>query len=281
MTNVKIVTDSSIQMTPEEVEKYHVTIIPLTVEIDGQQYIDGQDITRAEFSQKMLSSTDLPKTSQPPLGRFVDVFNELGQDGSPILAIMMTKGLSGTADAASQAADLVDSKVTVVDSGFTDRGLAFQVIAAAKMAQAGASINDILLEIQKIRDKTELYVAVPNLENLLKGGRLGNVASSLTTLLNINVVVQLADSKLKVVKKGRGIKTINKFVDGIVEEIAADGAQIDELGMAYVNDATIPNEIAARLHQDWPELNTVIELTSPIIMTHTGKGAFAMIFYRK
>lgn len=281
MTNVKILTDSSVQLTPKEITDYQITVVPLTVEIDNQQYVDGQDITRQEFSQKMLASTNFPKTSQPPIGRFVEAFNKLGQDGSEVLAITLTKGLSGTVDAAKQAAELTSTKVTVVDSGSTDRGMAFQVLAAAKMAQQKATVAEILPAIKHIAEQTQLYVCIPHPENIIKGGRLGKMAATLTSLLNIDVVVQLQNHKLTIAKKGRGIKVIKNFIQSRIEDIDAHGDQISEIGMSYVSDDTLPQQIKQQVQTQFPQIKTTIELTSPIIMTHTGEGAFAIIYYRQ
>ncbi|AXX64572.1 MAG: DegV family protein [Lactobacillus sp.] len=279
MNKVKIVTDSSIQITAEEIKKYEIALVPLSIEIDGQQFIDGETITRQEFVQKMLVSKNLPKTSQPPLGRFVDTFKELGADGSKILAIHMTKGLSGTVEAARQAAQITGLDITVVDSGFTDRALAFQVIEAAKLAQSGADIADILPVIEKIKNQTHLYLGIPNLDNILNGGRLGKVAASLSTFLKINIVVQLKDSKLGILKKGRGIKTIENYMDKVVQQINEDGDKIAEIGISYVDDITLPNQSEQRIHEKWPQLPILNEVTSPVITTHAGKGAFAIMYY--
>lgn len=279
MKKVKILTDSSIQITPEEVERYQITIVPLNVEVGGKQYIDGKTISREEFVEQMLHSDQVPKTSQPPLGRFVEAYDRLGQDGSPILAIIMTKSLSGTIDAAQQAAKMSQADVTVFDSEYTDSALGFQVIKAAEMAAYGATIEQIIPELEKIRDHTTLYVAIPTLENIVKGGRLGKMAATLTTLLNINVVVQLKNYKLSVIKKGRGYKTIQHFVDEVMAEVLHDSQRLKGIGFSYVNDATMPKKLAQLVHEKVPKLQILTRVTSPVISTHTGKGAFAIIYY--
>lgn len=279
MKKVKILTDSSIQITPEEVERYQITIVPLNVEVGGKQYIDGETISREEFVEQMLHSDQVPKTSQPPLGRFVEAYDRLGQDGSPILAIIMTKSLSGTIDAAQQAAKMSQADVTVFDSEYTDSALGFQVIKAAEMAADGATIEQIIPELEKIRDHTTLYVAIPTLENIVKGGRLGKMAATLTTLLNINVVVQLKNYKLSVIKKGRGYKTIQHFVDEVMDEVLHDSQRLKGIGFSYVNDATMPKKLAQLVHEKVPKLQILTRVTSPVISTHTGKGAFAIIYY--
>lgn len=196
MTKIKIVTDSTAGLTPEEVAKYDIHILPLTVEIDGQTY-DATDIEPADFMAKMAASKQLPKSSQPAIGNIVALFEELTADGSEVLAIHLTEKLSGTVLTAQQAADMVDGKVTVIDSDYIARGLAFQVVEAAKMAQAGtASVDEILTKISKIRAKTKLYICVVTLENLIKGGRVGKMQGIIGSLLNIKLIAKLTDGAL-------------------------------------------------------------------------------------
>lgn len=128
---IKIVTDSSVQLTPEEIKENNITIIPLSVEVNGKNYIDGEDISREELVEQ-LRKGNIPKTSQPAMGRFIDTFNELGKDGSQVLAILISDVLSGTFETALSVADMSDADVTVINSKSTDRGLAFQVLVVIK-----------------------------------------------------------------------------------------------------------------------------------------------------
>ena len=116
----------------------------------------------------MANAKALPKTSQPPIGEFVELYDRLGEDGSEVISIHMTKGLSGTVEAARQASNLSSSKVTVIDSDFTDQGLSFQVIQAAKLAQVGAGVPEILAEIERVKQNTKLYIGISTLDNLVK-----------------------------------------------------------------------------------------------------------------
>ena len=279
MSKVKVVTDSSVQITDEEIKKYEITVVPLSIDIDGEQFIDGVTINREEFVQKMLAAQNVPKTSQPPLGRFIDKFQELSADGSKILVIAMTKSLSGTIDAARQAGEMVDADVTVVDSEYTDRALAFQVINAAKMAQKGADLAEILPAIEKIKQQTHLYMGIPTLENILKGGRLGKLAASLSTFLKINIVIQLKDAKINILKKGRGIKTIENYMESVVQKIEENGSKIAEVGISYVDDITLSRKLEQQIHEKLPEIPILTQITSPTISTHAGKGALAVIYY--
>ena len=149
---VKIVTDSSNTMERELAQELGITIVPLTIMVDGVVYSD-LDLKEGQFLELMRASKALPKTSQPPVGLFAEVFSDLASDGSQIIAIHLSHALSGTVEASYQGAVLSGADVTVIDSGFTDQATKFQVIEAARMAQAGASKEDILAAIEGIRKK--------------------------------------------------------------------------------------------------------------------------------
>ncbi|TVV85389.1 DegV family protein, partial [Streptococcus pneumoniae] len=171
MTKIKIVTDSSVTIEPELVKQLDITIVPLSVMIDNVVYSDADLKEEGKFLQLMQESKNLPKTSQPPVGVFAEIFEDLCKDGGQILAIHMSHALSGTVEAARQGASLSTADVTVVDSSFTDQALKFQVVEAAKLAQEGKDIEAILSHVEEVKNHTELYIGVSTLENLVKGGR--------------------------------------------------------------------------------------------------------------
>ena len=181
MTKIKIVTDSSITIEPELARDLNITIVPLTVMIDGVVYSDS-NLKEGEFLQLMKSSKNLPKTSQPPVGVFAEVFEDLSAEDVQIISIHMSHALSGTVEAARQGATLAKADVTVVDSSFTDQAMKFQVVEAAKMAKAGATLEEILQKLEEVKAKTELYIGVSTLENLVKGGRIGRVTGMISSL---------------------------------------------------------------------------------------------------
>lgn len=145
---IKIVTDSSITIEPEIVKALNITIVPLSVMIDGVLYSDS-DFKLDEFMEKMENAKNLPKTSQPPVGVFAEVYDELAADGDQVISIHLTDILSGTVEAARQGSLLSGKDITVIDSDFTDQALKFQVVQAAAMAKEGHSKEEILESIKK------------------------------------------------------------------------------------------------------------------------------------
>jgi DegV family protein with EDD domain len=270
---VKIVTDSTLTIEPELKEALNITVVPLSILLDGQLYKDG-DLSLTEFVEKMSASKELPKTSQPPVGLFAEYYDTLGEDGSEVLSIHLTKGLSGTVEAARQAAQITDTKVTVVDSDFIDQAMKFQVVKAAEMAQAGASVEEILTEIEKIRHNTELFIAVSTMENLVKGGRVSKMAGIVAGLLNIKVVLTMVDGVLSQVTKGRGNKVFAKWIDDLSTKL--EGRKVKEIAISQADLGEYSTKVKDRL-QAYVEKPISLLETSSTIATHAGPGAFAVL----
>lgn len=273
MANIKIVTDSSITIEPEVVEEYGITIVPLSVMVDGVLYSDSE-LGEGDFLRLMQSSKNLPKTSQPPVGVFAEIYEDLALDGSHVVSIHMSHALSGTVEAARQGATLSGADVTVIDSGFTDQAMKFQVVEAAKLAKEGADLDTILARIEEVKEKTELYIGVSTLENLVKGGRIGRVSGLLSSLLNIRVVMEMKDHQLEPIVKGRGNKTFKKWLDELVERLSH--SKVAEIGISYAGTPEWANEMKAQLQSLVETAIPVLE-TGSIIQTHTGENAFAVL----
>ena len=274
MTKIKIVTDSSVTIEPELVKQLDITVVPLSVMIDNVVYSDADLKEEGKFLHLMQEAKNLPKTSQPPVGVFAEVFEDLCQDGSQILAIHMSHALSGTVEAARQGASLSTADVTVIDSSFTDQALKFQVVEAAKLAQEGKDMEEILSHVEEVKNHTELYIGVSTLENLVKGGRIGRVTGLLSSLLNIRVVMQMKDHELQPIVKGRGAKTFKKWLDELTSSLTE--RSVAEIGISYSGSADWAKEMKESLQAYVEKPISVLE-TGSIIQTHTGENAWAIL----
>ncbi len=273
MTKIKIVTDSSVTIEPEVAKELDITIVPLSVMVDGVVYSDA-DLEEGEFLRLMQSSRNLPKTSQPPVGVFADIFEHLAENGAQIISIHMSHALSGTVEAARQGATLANADVTVVDSSFTDQAMKFQVTEAAKLAKEGASLEEILAKIEEVKEKTELYIGLSTLENLVKGGRIGRVSGLISSLLNIRVIMQMKDHQLEPIVKGRGAKTFKKWLDDLT--VSLQNKQVAEIGISYAGSPELALEMKESLQPYVKKTISVLE-TGSIIQTHTGENAWAVL----
>lgn len=276
MTMIKILTDSTVQLSKEEQERYQITVVPLSVMLENTIFYDGETINKTEFLQKMSESESLPKTSQPAIGRFVETFNEIGNDGSPIIAILAASYLSGTFQAAQQASQLTSADVTVIDSGTVDRALSFQVLKAAELANKGQSAEEILHAIKNIKSNSELYVGIVHLENLIKGGRIGKVMGRVSTMLNMKLMLRVTNTGLELETKGRGLKTLQKKVYALIDHMKT--SSVKEIGVTHVGLTPFIEKIIAQLKENFPQADFYIDYASPTLMSHAGKEAFAISY---
>lgn len=276
MTPIKIVTDSTAELTQDVIEQLGIAVVPLTIHVDGQDYLDGVTLSAEEFIGKMKQSKELPKSSQPSAGTFTEIYDELGKDGSEILSIHMTGGMSGTVKSAESAASITSSNVTVVDSRFISHALAFQVKEAARLAQQGKSMGEILRHLDRVRENTRLFVVVDTLDNLVKGGRIGKGRAMLGSLLSIKPIASLAGGEYTPVAKARSYKQVitylmNEFTkDSAAKRVKAVGiAQADGYQMA----TPLKEAIEATGFKD-----VKLSFTTPVISTHTGPGAIGFMY---
>jgi DegV family protein with EDD domain len=280
LTNIRIVTDSTADLTNEEIEKYDIEVVPLTISVNGQVFVDRVDITPSEFIKKMKESDELPKSSQPSSGTFLEVYDRLGSNGFQVLSIHMTGGMSGTVQSAESAAKMTDSNVTVIDSQFISRALSFQVIEAAKMAKQGCKMEDIVNRLNQMRQNTRLFVVVDTLENLVKGGRIGKGRAILGSLLNIKPIAMLQDGVYTPVGKVRSHAQAAKYLANYFLE-DSNGKTIKEVGLVHADGYGLASKVKQAILEkvNYEQIN--IQETTPIISTHTGPGAIGFMYYRE
>ena len=281
MSRIIIVTDSTADLTEQEIQDFNIHVVPLNITIQEEHYLDGETITKEEFKNKMIASSELPMTAQPSIGRFVELYDELGKDGSQIISIHLMNSISGTVNAARQAADITESTVTVVDSDFTSRSMGIIVREAANAAKEGKSAEEVLAVIESTRQRTKLYLTVLNLDNLIKGGRISRVMGAFSNLLNIKLFLEVINGKIEIVQKGRGLKSLQKKYDEVFEEMKACPNGIQEIGIMHAGLNEFNQSQIDTLRELFPDAKLTIVMTSPIIMSHTGVDAMAVTYLTK
>lgn len=281
MSRIIIVTDSTADLTEQEIQDFNIHVVPLNITIQEEHYLDGETITKEEFKNKMIASSELPMTAQPSIGRFVELYDELGKDGSEIISIHLMNSISGTVNAARQAADITESTVTVVDSDFTSRSMGIIVREAANAAKEGKSAEEVLEVIESTRQRTKLYLTVLNLDNLIKGGRISRVMGAFSNLLNIKLFLEVINGKIEIIQKGRGLKSLQKKYDEVFEEMKACPNGIQEIGIMHAGLNEFNQSQIDTLRDLFPDAKFIIVMTSPIIMSHTGVDAMAVTYLTK
>ncbi|HAQ08647.1 MAG TPA: fatty acid-binding protein DegV [Bacillus bacterium] len=278
MNKIKIVTDSTCDLSAEMIEKLDITVVPLSISINGETYLDKVDLTPEEFILKMKSSSELPKSSQPAAGAFLKVYDELGGQGYDVISIHMSGGMSGTVRSAESAAQMTTANVRVVDSRFISKGLGFQVLEAAYLAAEGKTVDQILERLNIVREQTRLFVVVDTLENLVKGGRIGKGRALIGSLLNIKPIASLEGGEYSPVSKARSHSQVVKFLNN---QFAADvkGKTIKGVGLVHAEGLQLASKLKQAIMDSTGYEDINIEDTTPIISTHTGVGAIGFMYY--
>ncbi|UII54507.1 DegV family protein [Cytobacillus spongiae] len=278
MMKIKVVTDSTVDLSDELVKEYNIEVVPLNIYIDGESYLDRVDITPVEFLHKMKESKELPKSSQPAVGSFLEVYDRLGEEGYEVISIHMTSGMSGTVQSAENAAEMSSTSVTVIDSRFISKALGFQVIEAAKMIKEGKTVDEIVQHLNEVRKHTRLFVVVDTLENLVKGGRIGKGKALIGSMLNIKPIASLEGGAYNPVSKARSYSQVVKFLS---KQFAEDvkGKTIKGVGIAHAEGLELANKLKDSIQEVTGYDKCTIEYTTPIISTHTGQGAIGFMYY--
>ncbi|MED4026645.1 DegV family protein [Priestia megaterium] len=278
MAKIKVVTDSTIDLTLEEAEKYGIEMIPLCINIDNETYLDRVELTPTDFIEKMKNSKELPKSSQPAIGSFVEVYERLVSEGYDVISIHMTGGMSGTVRAAESAAQMVEGNIAVVDSMYITKALSFQVFEAVKMIEDGHTVEEIITRLEEVRQNTNLFVVVDTLENLVKGGRIGRGKGLIGSLLNIKPIASLADGVYTPVAKVRSHSQIVKFLTKQFEE-HTEGKSIKGVGLVHADGFGLASKLKESIVKARGYTQFPIEDTTPIISTHTGIGAIGFMYF--
>jgi DegV family protein with EDD domain len=278
MKKVKIVTDSTVDLSNEVLDEYGVEVVPLHFTIDGEAFIDRVTITPDEFMKKMKAAKELPKSSQPSVGEFLDVYDRLGEDGSEILSIHMSGELSGTVRSAQHAAAMSKANVTVVDSQYISCALGFQVLEAAQLAKEGKSTAAIVSRLQDVRRHTRLYVVLDTLENLVKGGRVGRGKALVGSLLNIKPIAALADGMYTPIANVRSYSQAIKYLTNQLISDIGDKT-VRKVAIAHVDAFAFAERLKQSIIEAIGYQHVHIVQTTPVISIHTGAGAVGLMYY--
>ncbi|MGE5654664.1 MAG: DegV family protein, partial [Bacillota bacterium] len=218
---IRIVTDSTADISPEVAAEYGIDVLPLSVIVGDHVYRDGIDLTPSQFYPILAASPVLPTTSQVSPGQFMQCFQRLVQDGYEVISIHLSQGLSSTVETARSIAQQVgQGKVTVFDSQFLSLGQAFQVLEAAQMARAGHTVQQIIDRLDQIRAKTELLFTLDTLEYLRKGGRIGKVQAILGQLLNLKPLIRVENGVYVSFGKVRSqAKAMEEFIHFVRDKV--------------------------------------------------------------
>lgn len=265
---VKIVTDSTSDLTHEIASTLGITVVPLYVNLGGVTYRDNIDLTTEDFYQKLGQSATLPTTSSPSPGSFTEVYDRLAAETDEILTITISSKLSASYKTAVAGREIRKSnaRVEIIDSLSAIAGLGLIVISAAKAAQAGQSLDEVINVTRSSMKRVEFRIAFDTLEYLKRGGRIGAAQAFLGSMLKVNPILTIKDGVIEGVARPR---SRTKAMDFLYDFVASY-AHIEEM---VIEDANTPDDVETlldRLSSIFPRERIYRMKVSPVIGTHVG-----------
>ncbi len=271
---VKIVTDSLSDITSDIAEGLGITVVPLTVSFGQESFLDRVTMTTDEFYYRLTHDANWPKTTQPPPGDFVNVYNELAKETDEILVITLSSKLSGTYESALNAKSMVEKKcrIEVIDSQTVAMGLGLIVIAAAKAAQTGANLDKLTDLVRRAMSRSHLIAYFDTLKYLAKGGRIGKAQGLLGSLLSVKPILTVKDGEMAPLTRMRslvaGMDYLYKFVAGF--------PKIEELAVEHCTTPDEADKLVERLGSLFPKERIYKSTISPVVGTYAGPNAMAV-----
>lgn len=279
MSNIAIITDSASDI--KQNNNKNITVLPLTVSFDDNHYKDGVDLTPDDFYMKLIESSTLPKTSQINPYDFEQAYDNLLKSVDKIIVVTLSSKLSGTYQSACIAASEYEDKVYVVDSENVTVGEQILVDYAVSLINKNICVEDIVKQLNTMKNRIRLVALLDTLEYLKKGGRISSGAAFLGNVLSIKPVIAIADGEVSFLGKARGSKQGNNF---LIQQVQAYGGIDYSLPvlLGYTGYSTV---LMDKYIKDSKELWEGKILIPPVVQvgatigTHIGPGGIAVAFF--
>lgn len=274
-----IVTDSTAYIPAAVREKHNVHMLPLHVTFGMESFEEERELLVSDFYKR--SKTELPKTSQPPLGEFIRLFNLLAEDHEEILSIHLSSGISGTYAGAVQAGKLTENaEVFTFDSETSCAMQGFYALKAAEMANEGANAKEILQELDRMKTSMRSYFMVEDLRHLQRGGRLSSAQAMVGGMLQIKPILHFCDTKIVPFEKIRTRKKAMSRMVSLLEEDAQSGEPI-KATIIHANCEENAIRWKEELDQRFPTVEFEISYFGPVIGVHLGEGSMGLGWVKK
>lgn len=276
---VKIITDTTACLPSKVAQRYQIPVIPQVIIFGEESFLEGVNLDNSTFMKKLRSSKNLPKTAAPPIENFTRVFERLVPFGEPILCIHPSAEVSGTVRSATlAAADFPQADIRIIDTRLIASPLGSIVEKAAIWADDGMQIDELAIKVEELSKRARVFFLVDTLEYLARGGRIGNAASLLGSMLQIKPILTVRDGKIDQFEKER---THRRAVDRLVE-IVVEQSKNQGNHMITVMHADVPEEaknLAKTLEEKLKIPEIPITDVPPAIVTHGGPGILAAGFF--
>jgi DegV family protein with EDD domain len=278
MAKPAFVTDSTSYL-PEELRRRHeIQVIPQVLIWGGETLLDGVDIMPTAFYERLKTADVMPTTSQATIGAFKDLFEPHVRAGRPILAILVSQKLSGTLQSAQSAKELFPgARIEIVNSESCAMAMGFQVLAAARAAEAGKSFDEVLAVAKDAKNHTGVVLVVDTLEFLHRGGRIGGAARLLGTALNLKPILELQDGVIEAVERVRTRSKAQARLLGLLEE-RINGRPNLRLAVLHAAAEREAHQLLDEAVKKLNPMETVFSEVSPVVGAHVGPGTLGLCY---
>lgn len=274
--SIRIVTDSSCDLPEATVREQGIVVVPLSIRFGDEEFIDREQLTTAEFWARCARQDTLPETAAPAPGQFEQAYRRLADEGATgIVVVSLSGALSATMQSAELAARSVADvvPVRVVDTRTVSLGVGTIALAAARRAAAGGTIDEVEALARDLAARTKVFGALDTLENLKKGGRIGNAKAFLATALAIKPIIEVVDGAVEEAGKQR---TRSKALKFLVDKVAQHGDAVRDLAVLHADCADVDQFVdMLRAHYDG---DIVVGQIGPVVGTHAGRGTIGIAF---
>ena len=277
MAGIRVVTDSACDLPQALADQHGIEIVPLTIRFGEEELVDRRDLSPKEFWARSAESPVLPETAAPSPGAFEEAFKRLAGEGADgIVCVTLSSALSATHQAASLAAKSLGEEIPirVVDSKAVTMAQGLMALAAAKLGEQGASLDECAQAVEDLVARSRIYATLDTLENLRKGGRIGKAQALFGSLLSIKPVIELSSGVVEAESKQR---TRSKSLRYLVDKVKEHG-KVENLVVMH-GDAPDLEEFLDLVSAVYPRDDILVGDIGAVIGTHGGPRVMGVVFH--
>jgi len=282
MEKIKIISDSTCDLSKELVEEHNIELIPLYVNFNEESYLDGVNLTVPEMYNLVEKKNTLPKTAAPSPGAFVEVFKKYLDQGYKIIYLGLGSKFSATFSSANVAKQTLESEdIYLIDSGNLSSGTGLLILKAAKFIKEGLTAAEVKEKLEELVPKVRSQFVIDTLDYLYKGGRLNALSAFFGSMLKIKPIIKVRDGVMVVGKKGRG--TIKKGIDLMLQEVFHEKDNIDPEFMMITHSLADESEkyIRTQIEKEIRIENLYETHAGCVISSHCGAGTIGVLYILK
>jgi DegV family protein with EDD domain len=279
---IRIVTDTTCDLPLDLLEEHRISVVPINIQFGQETYEEGISLTKDQFYRKVEELHLVPLTSQPSLGQYIAAYTALAaeSDTEAILSLHITSHLSGTYAAAVLAASQMPpdcAPITVFDSLSGSMGLGFMVLEAAEMAEAGASIEEILARLELIRERMRIFFSLHDLSFARMSGRVGMARALLVSVLDIKLLLTVQEGQLTLLRRVRSqAQAMRTLVDTFVEEMGELPAKV---AVIHAQAPQAAEQVRAAMAEHFDATRILVQDLSLGVAVHFGPGTIGVVGY--